>query len=637
MKYIFSITFLALFFTFSAQTSPAHIIDKDNCRDGENVEYCKTHKVMNEMKKKPDFLKSFIKDQRFLKKIEDSISNSSRAKVVYTIPIVFHVLYYGSQGNISDAQIEDQMEILNRDFRKQNQDANGVQSVFSGMPADIEIEFALATKAPDGPHQCFNGITRTSNAITNNGSNGNAQVSAIISGNDVYNGTWPGNKYLNVFVVNDADGAAGYTYNPSNHPSLGTSMYNGIWILHDYVGSIGSSSSNRSRALTHEVGHWLNLEHTWGPNNNPGNTSSCSDDDGVSDTPRCIGVNSCNLTSNTCSNDNNYWGFDIVDNVENYMDYSYCTKMFSNGQKNRMRAAIFSNTGGRNNLWTSSNHSYTGINSNNTATVGMSIPYFEGFENTSNISNSDWSITNDNSSGPEFQITNSASSSGTKSVMLDNSQGITGNQDELISGALNLAHLTSVSLTFKYAFAKRSNNNTDVLKIYASKDCGATWFLRKNISSASIATMANTTAPYTPVGNDWKTISVPGISSSYLVSDFRFKFSFTNGGGNDLYIDDINLSGVMSLDENESLYDLIVYPNPTLDKATVSFYAPNNINDGIISLMDAYGRLIKVISSKDFIQGENQIEFSTAELDKGWYMINFESQNRSRTLKLIKN
>ena len=75
MKYIFSITFLALFFTFSAQTSPAHIIDKDNCRDGENVEYCKTHKVMNEMKKKPDFLKSFIKDQRFLKKIEDSYCN----------------------------------------------------------------------------------------------------------------------------------------------------------------------------------------------------------------------------------------------------------------------------------------------------------------------------------------------------------------------------------------------------------------------------------------------------------------------------------------------------------------------------------------------------------------------------------
>ena len=126
----------------------------------------------------------------------------------------------------------------------------------------------------------------------------------------MYNNAWAGNKYLNIFVVNEAGGAAGYTTLPSSWSS--SNMTNGIWVLHDYVGSIGTSGSYSSRTLTHEVGHWLNLEHTWGPNNNPGNASSCSDDDYISDTPRCIGVSSCNLTSNSCDGDNNYWGFDIV-------------------------------------------------------------------------------------------------------------------------------------------------------------------------------------------------------------------------------------------------------------------------------------------------------------------------------------
>ena len=175
----------------------------------------------------------------------------------------------GSEMCIRDRdQILDAVSILNRDYRLQNSDANSVQSVFSGMPADIEVEFALATKAPNG--QCFSGITRTVSALTNDGSDGDNQVSEIISNNDVYNGQWAGNRYLNIFVCAYIGGAAGYTYTPYSN---NTSMYNGIRVLHDYVGSIGTSGSYSSRTLTHEVGHWLNLEHTWGPNNNPGNAT----------------------------------------------------------------------------------------------------------------------------------------------------------------------------------------------------------------------------------------------------------------------------------------------------------------------------------------------------------------------------
>ena len=270
--------------------------------------------------------------------------------VVYTIPVVFHVLHQNTAENISFDQIEDAVSILNRDFRLNNTDAGSVHANFIGMPADAEIEFALATIAPNG--DCFNGVTRTYTYYTYLGDNGGDQIQAVIDGNDVYNGNWPGDEYLNIYVASDIGGAAGYTTNPG---WSGTGMGNGIWIQHGYVGSIGTGSVQRSRSLTHEVGHWLNLSHNWGPNNNPGNTSSCSDDDGVDDTPECIGVTTCNLSSNTCSGDNAYWGFNQIDNVENYMEYSYCSKMFTQGQVDRMRVALTSSAGGRNNIWKAAN------------------------------------------------------------------------------------------------------------------------------------------------------------------------------------------------------------------------------------------------------------------------------------------
>ncbi len=91
---------------------------------------------------------------------------------MYVIPVVFHVLHNGGAENISVAQIHDAVDILNRDYRLLNSDANNVQATFQGMPADIEIEFVLATKAPNG--QCFSGITRTQNALTNDGSSGSS-------------------------------------------------------------------------------------------------------------------------------------------------------------------------------------------------------------------------------------------------------------------------------------------------------------------------------------------------------------------------------------------------------------------------------------------------------------------------------
>lgn len=332
-----------------------------NARDGETVEYCHQHKRTNELKQNPAYLQALQQDE--IVRQHESHSNVTPKGTIYKIPVVFHVLHNNGIENISDEQIFDALAILNRDYRLQNADANNVHAEFQGMPSDVEIEFVLATKAPNGA--CFKGITRTASAMSYVGADGGEQVDAIVAGNDVYNGSWPGNKYMNIFICGEIGGAAGYTTKPSNWSA--TSMQNGIWILHGYVGSIGTGSVGTSRALTHEVGHWLNLDHTWGGNNDPGTATSCSTDDAVQDTPNCIGVTSCNQNSNTCSSDDayfltNYGVTTIRDNVENYMDYSYCSKMYTAGQVTRMRNAITSSVGGRNNLWTVANLNATGAN-----------------------------------------------------------------------------------------------------------------------------------------------------------------------------------------------------------------------------------------------------------------------------------
>ena len=269
--------------------------------------------------------------------------SSNRSGTIYYIPVVYHILHEGGVENISDAQIKSDLNDLNDSYRKRNANVTAVNPAFQGISADVEIEFRLAQKKNDG--SCFSGITRTYSSATNTG--GNAAANAV----KLAHGDFPGNKYMNIYIAKDIGGAAGYTYRPG--PPYYSDMRNGIHVLHTYVGNIGTSSqTGYNTTLAHEAGHWLNLAHLWGNSNNPGLASNCSGDDGISDTPNSIGWTFCNTAGVSCG---------TLDNVENIMEYSYCSKMFTNGQKTRMRAAATSVIGGRNNLITAGNHSATGI------------------------------------------------------------------------------------------------------------------------------------------------------------------------------------------------------------------------------------------------------------------------------------
>ena len=162
-------------------------------REGETLEYCGTHWKMQQMMEKHPAMKLMYEkmqnqlDQDYKSFKEDPDSKpEAKAGVVYRIPLVFHVLHQNGVENISYDQIVDAVDILNRDYRLLNSDAGSVHANFLGMPADAEIEFALATIAPDG--SCFNGVTRTYSHLAFDGSDGGDQIQAIVDGNDVVKG-----------------------------------------------------------------------------------------------------------------------------------------------------------------------------------------------------------------------------------------------------------------------------------------------------------------------------------------------------------------------------------------------------------------------------------------------------------------
>ncbi|WP_197036159.1 zinc metalloprotease [Fischerella sp. PCC 9605] len=197
---------------------------------------------------------------------------------VITIPVVVHVVYNIDIQNISDAQIESQIRILNEDFRMKNADISSVPQPFKDFVADPKIEFQLAVRDPDG--KPTNGITRTfTRERAFNPDEDNVKFNST-GGKDA----WPTDKYLNMWVCNLSNSILGYAQFPG-----GPAETDGVVILYTAFGDIGTATEpfNKGRTATHEVGHWLNLRHIWG-DDWPG---SCIGSDEIDDTPNQADAN----------------------------------------------------------------------------------------------------------------------------------------------------------------------------------------------------------------------------------------------------------------------------------------------------------------------------------------------------------
>ncbi|MFM8432658.1 MAG: M43 family zinc metalloprotease [Bacteroidota bacterium] len=297
----------------------------------ENPQFLKNHQDLE------DFTRQFVNQYQAQHRSAQPV-NTINTPPTYVIPVVFHVLHeYGAE-NISDAQIYNCIENMNADYRKLNADTINTLPIFKSIAADCSIEFRLATIDPSG--NCTNGIDRIYTSKTNSANN-NSKLNS-----------WTGN-YLNIWTAKSLEntGAAAY----SHFPGTVSLSQEGVMARHDYIGTIGTGGPGGLHTISHEVGHFLNLAHTWGTTNSPG--VSCGDDF-VQDTPETQGWTSCNLSGSVCNPP-------VVENVQNFMEYSYCDNMFTNGQKTRMYAALNSAIGARSSLWSANNLIATGTSTPN--------------------------------------------------------------------------------------------------------------------------------------------------------------------------------------------------------------------------------------------------------------------------------
>jgi hypothetical protein len=195
---------------------------------------------------------------------------------VYTIPVVVHVIYHADNAsveNISDEQIQSQIDVLNEDYNTKNENIIDVPTVWQPLVRNSKIKFVLANTDTSGNYTT--GVTRKATNIQGSFSIFDNRIySSIDGGEDAWNSAY----YLNIWVCDLENSILGFAAFPGT-----ISNSDGVVINYKAFGRFKNTTApyNYGRTATHEVGHWLNLIHIWGDDN-----GACSNDDGISDTPK---------------------------------------------------------------------------------------------------------------------------------------------------------------------------------------------------------------------------------------------------------------------------------------------------------------------------------------------------------------
>jgi PKD repeat protein len=259
-------------------------------------------------------------------------------------------------------------------------------------------------------------------------------------------------------------------------------------------------------------------------------------------------------------------------------------------------------------------------------------PVIDGFENTTTFSN-DWRI--ESNEGQVWQNNTTAAATGSRSVrILNYFTGSTGEVDQLISPSYDISALSSPGLKFKVAYAQTTSTDADKLMVYYSTNCGASWVLKVPMVGAGLATVPIQTNMFTPSSaGDWEEKTVNLTSSSNI----RFKFEFVSGGGNNIYLDDINITGAVGVDEFSNIGSFNVFPNPTNSSAQISFNLIKDVKNLNITVRNAVGQEVtNVIKGQSFSSGKYTLNIDEQrKLSSGIYFVEFNADNVIKVQKLI--
>ena len=658
----------------------------------EEITPCGTNEMMDQYILDNPEMESIIRaDEQRLEEFTQQFINSKKDEDTLIIPVVFHIIHmYGSE-NISSEIVHESIARLNIDFQAENDDLEDVVDEFQGLIPVTNILFRLATIDPDG--NCSSGITRTVSPLTEVGDNA---TKALIQ--------WPREKYLNVWVVrNIASGAAAYSNYPyafNNSPQLDGIMNRydylgwdrrtlthevGHWINLRHVW--GNSNSpllpencseddlvNDTPLCVGNTGCSLTYESCGSLDNvqNYMNYSPCDRNFTLGQSERMRAALNSSLSQR-----NNLWteanlaatGTDVeptlcvadfltertivcFDEEIQYMDESY--NGFINSWSWTFEGGTPSTSDLKNPIVTYADggtYDVTltvsdGVDEETTVktdfikvlSVGLETPYSETFETVDNFPNDDWFLI----SGDDTQwvITTEAAAMGTKSAFLHNKIQSDDEIDRLIYSTVDLSGLEAAEISFKFAFVKKYEDNTDVLKLGISRNCGDSWVIKKRLkaTTGTLVTAPLQIPEFTPTADEWGELVVE-LSSLYYIEGFRYMFEFENGGGNNVYIDDIKIYDptIVGVNEvNKTTLHFNVYPNPVDNQLNIEFNLLENTNV-LGEIFDVTGRKIETLFNSNYSLGTHRVDHNISDLNAGIYFIKITLEGESFTKRVIKN
>lgn len=276
----------------------------------------------------------------FVKELRANRANGiEQAVPQFTIPVVIHVFHDGDTAKVDMAQIQSGLDVLNNDFLGLNTDFNTIDPRFDSIKASLDIQFCLATIDTNG--NPTTGVIYYDDSI------------AMLNGSDLFVHAWDNYKYLNIYMPRFTAGQrslfTAYAYYPStagSNANQGGVFYSSIrwgYGLHSEL-NLGQEWAS---VITHEMGHWLGLFHTF--------EFGCQNQgDLIADTPPTLGgtifTARCNNNDSTCG---------VPTNGSNYMDYNHdCKKMFTRDQVDVMYSVL--SLPSRITLWSEANLIATG-------------------------------------------------------------------------------------------------------------------------------------------------------------------------------------------------------------------------------------------------------------------------------------
>ncbi len=589
---------------------------------------------------------------------------------VINIPVVVHVVYNAGAENISDAQVQSQIDVLNKDFRKLNVEAASIPSTFLNMAADVEINFCLAQITPTGT--ATNGIDRYRTSKTSWTSNDDMKRTTKDGV-----AAWDATRYLNIWVCNLGSGSLGY----SSFPGAPLTT-DGVVIDYRYFGTMNTRAPfHLGRTTTHEVGHWLNLFHIWGD-------TRCGNDH-VDDTPLHHGANyGCPASpsyNSTCGNN-------IVEMTMNFMDYTNdaCMAMFSNGQKARMRA-LFVQGGAR----------YSFVESNLcgavvtpiVCTIPTNIVLLNVSETNAKIT---WNkAENARSYRVEYKANNASNWNTVNNVDVNtfnisdlNSNTVynvrvkticnTGGESEF-SSIFNFATNTKVILPPTCSDNFEPNNtwttaqpiNTNktekaFIGVHGDKD----WFYFKANAGMSCSILlsnlpadfdiklydsklrllkssenmgsANESISYTSTKTDSFLVVIYGYNGAFDATNcYSLSINTTASAVNEIQKSNVNMVGLQAFGDNrfdnglDTEGGLKVFPNPTHEGVALQIN-PENESNATITLTNLSGQTV-MTETRWVSKSANIIKLDVTEVPCGLYFVTVRQGAQLWTKKLIKN